>query len=657
MTPAEGSGAWDALPPRNPAFRGRAAELAELERRSGRASVSVLAGLIGTGKSTLAVEFAHDHLRRGGSVMWLDARDSRRVAGPLSACRILLARQAAGAPALVVLDGVIRWDDVEEHLPPEPAHVLITSAVESGWAERADVHRVGPWGRAESVAFLREANPALSPEDADRIAEVFKDLPLGVAFASRQLVCGLTADLFLALLQHNPAQLLAADTADPHGVSLADRFQRARRALGTGDALLTRLADAAAGLGPAPLPLRPLRAVLSPRPALGTGGLCHDIPSWQLDTALREVGRSQLATLSEDMLTVSPLYSALASGLLTPAERVRATEMAEVFLTRLVPGPRESDAWEKREQWQRVLPLFLAFDPAKASTREGLDAIGSAYGHLLDAGQWREAVARLEILHAHGAERAGDSRELLRVSMVLLRAYETTGDHDRAFALGSTLLDRYKQALGPTDPHTLRCASMLIVATADRLNSQEAIDLAQGVLSRQCKVLGPDHRDSAMTITRWSAVELAAGEPENAADAARTALRRLETALSAAHPDALTTAHQLALALRAPGTHADEALDLMGQTYVTRLAVLGEKHPHTVRSAAALAVQHHEVYRECRGESFCWDTLTRVRRAFGPMDGDAEKVAGACEAVRARAPHDPVEPAEPPARMTRPPSL
>jgi hypothetical protein len=291
------------------------------------------------------------------------------------------------------------------------------------------------------------------------------------------------------------------------------------------------------------------------------------------------------------------------------------------------------------------------------ATPEGLDVLGSAYGHLLDVGQWHEAVDRLEALHAHGREVTQASTELLRVDAALLRAYETIGRHDQALALGNALWDRYVRAMGPEDPATLRCASTLIVATAYQRGTRSAIDLAQGVLSRQCKVLGPDHRDSAMTITRWSMVELAAGDPENAADAARTALHRLERSLSAAHPDALTTAHQLALALQAPGTHADEALDVMGQTYVTRLAVLGEEHPHTVRSAAALGVQHHEVYRECRDEGFCRDTLTRVRRAFGPVNEDAEKIAGACEAVRAMAPRGPVEPAAAPARVARPPSL
>jgi hypothetical protein len=60
-----------------------------------------------------------------------------------------------------------------------------------------------------------------------------------------------------------------------------------------------------------------------------------------------------------------------------------------------------------------------------------------------------------------------------------------------------------------------------------------------------------------------------------------------KTKLGADHPDTLTSMHNLAFTWESQGRHAD-ALSLMEDCAQARRRVLGEEHPYTLSSLAAV---------------------------------------------------------------------
>src|SRR5215472_14259208 len=73
---------WN-VPPRNPHFNGRAAELGKLARglaAGSRVSVESVRGVGGVGKSQLAIEYAHAHASDYELVWWINAEKPAAIA-------------------------------------------------------------------------------------------------------------------------------------------------------------------------------------------------------------------------------------------------------------------------------------------------------------------------------------------------------------------------------------------------------------------------------------------------------------------------------------------------------------------------------------------------------------------------------------------------
>jgi hypothetical protein len=60
---------------------------------------------------------------------------------------------------------------------------MVTSRTQS-WAERAATLPVDVFARQESIELMCRRDPALTVEDADRLADVLGDLPLAIEAAA-----------------------------------------------------------------------------------------------------------------------------------------------------------------------------------------------------------------------------------------------------------------------------------------------------------------------------------------------------------------------------------------------------------------------------------------------------------------------------------------
>ncbi|MGH3244090.1 MAG: FxSxx-COOH system tetratricopeptide repeat protein, partial [Spirillospora sp.] len=211
------------LPPPNPAFVGRQRELDDLRDKLLRTPEPyVLHGEAGTGKSQIALEYAHRFAADYDQVWWipaqseqearavlsrlarqsLDGQTGRRgaasmgqaqyVGGDLVSTALDLLGEPDHGTWLLVFDNAETVTDVHGLLPRQKGHghVIVTARrLDSGAAPTfpglpAATAEPGPFPREESLELLRRGVPALPEGSAERLADLVDDLPLAVSLVS-----------------------------------------------------------------------------------------------------------------------------------------------------------------------------------------------------------------------------------------------------------------------------------------------------------------------------------------------------------------------------------------------------------------------------------------------------------------------------------------
>ena len=193
------------LPARNKGFTGRDTLLATLREQlqdGERATVQVLHGIGGVGKTQLALEYAYRFATDYDITWWITAEQQELIGPQVAAlavelgCALPEAETASAVRAiLAVLRGRDRWllifDNVSDPaemrgwLPgSSTGHVIIT-ARSGGWDEISASIEVEVFDRDESAAVLQARVPHLAADDASILGAALGDLPLAVAQAAR----------------------------------------------------------------------------------------------------------------------------------------------------------------------------------------------------------------------------------------------------------------------------------------------------------------------------------------------------------------------------------------------------------------------------------------------------------------------------------------
>ena len=246
--PVRRSAIWNVPHRRNPKFAGQEALLAELEAAFGAkadtasAQVVALYGLAGSGKTQLAIKYAHRHVANFDVVWWVRCQEPATLAGDYAGLASELGLPEAGvAEHMVAVAAVRRWlehsvqrwllvfddaDDPEQlvdYLPRIGAgHILITSQ-SPAWGGVARPVHVNGLPLDEAVSFLlqrRWLDEPAAPEErtaAETLAREFDGLPLALdqaAAFTEETGTSLTA--YLRMFRSNHAALLA-EGASPTG--------------------------------------------------------------------------------------------------------------------------------------------------------------------------------------------------------------------------------------------------------------------------------------------------------------------------------------------------------------------------------------------------------------------------------------------------------
>jgi hypothetical protein len=260
------------LAPPPPVLAGREELLAELDarltgRESRRPRVVALCGMGGTGKTSVALEYAHRHLDQLGVAWQLPAEDPTVLEAGFAelAAQLGLSGAEGWNPVtgvhselagyqgewLLIFDNARDKETVRTFLPPGNGQVLITS--QDGLWPPGQAVEVPVLSTEVAAAWLVDQTGERDRQAAAALAVELGRLPLALAQATAYLTAtGTTLADYLALFQRRRADLLARGEATGHQADVAATLR-----LG-----LSRLAPAAAGLlsllahlPPEPVPL------------------------------------------------------------------------------------------------------------------------------------------------------------------------------------------------------------------------------------------------------------------------------------------------------------------------------------------------------------------------------------------------------------------
>ena len=284
---------------------------------------------------------------------------------------------------------------------------------------------------------------------------------------------------------------------------------------------------------------------------------------------------------------------------------------------------RQHDTFQLHRLVQAVIRQQLGHDQQKAAIDQVLGLLAAAHpGDPDDPGSWAP-YARLAP-HVLVTSPLGDNRaDSRRLMLSTVEYLNTRGDSQTSRRIAQDLLDRWRRVLGPDHPDTLRSAMNLTFALSN-LAEDEARPLGQDTLDRSRRVLGPDHPDTLRLAANLALIQAWQGEHEQARALGQDTLDRSRRVLGPDHPQTLRLAADLtlvvALALARLGRH-QQARALGQDTLDRSRRVLGPDHPTTLAAAADLTLVLAGVggvgeYEQARvlGE----DTLDRSRRVLGP---------------------------------------
>ncbi|MFY1633253.1 FxSxx-COOH system tetratricopeptide repeat protein [Solwaraspora sp. WMMB335] len=621
------------LPARHRFFSGRQKILGRMlgdltPESSFSPKIGVIYGLGGTGKTELALEFAHRFSANYDLIWWLDAQQPTSVVTQLAQLSRRLGvprsrhRQQMATAALEALRNRTRWlliyDNAEEprlldSLMPAGGDgtVLITSQW-SAWAARALPWRLGVWQRTESKSFLRLRCNAQDADESslDALADLLGDLPLALTEAAAYLEqTQESLDGYLQLVRERVREVFDLHLDEPTTSAGGD----IKRVATVWSVSLDRVHK----LAPAAEDLLNLLAFLAPEvPRELPGEFPQALPPRLATTVLDRlaynrllamVGRYSLATLQPTEIGLHRLVQAVIRARLGQSgEREWATTA-----TRLIRAgfPSESDMIETWPQCQRLLPHLLS--AADHAQRLGVcsEAVGwlmdRASTYLREQGQYRRAKPLAEqafdmTTAAFGPDHldVGWRRDTLGQVLLALGDYAgARNQFEEALRLGEAIH-------GPVHSDIAIWRNNLGGVLYSLNDLDEAREQFEKALHISEATLGPSHPDIGIRRSNLGVTLLKIGDLDGARIQLEKALRISEAALGSNHPQLGVGRNNLGRALLELG-------DLSGaRDQLERALSIGE---------AALGPDHPDLSLRC-------SNLSQVLRKLGDLVGARDQL-------------------------------
>jgi len=567
--------------PGNPVFVDRLEDLAELDsvmNQQPPASPPVVHGLGGTGKSTLALHFAHRNRERYNPVWWISADSPVSVTSGLAqlAARLdpyanLTAKTSTEAAAwavgwlqahdgwLLVLDDADSPRSLESVLGPlAGGRHLITSRRATGW------HRVArplPLALLPPDAALDLLMQVINPGDdsdrtvLERLAAELGYLPLALEQAAAYIeYTAITPAAYLDRLRRYPARMFAA-SADSDAAGESDRqrtvariWQLSLQAIADEQPLAGEALRTLAWFSPDPIP-RDLAYQL------------HDDPL-TVDDALALLRTYSMITLTPQSITIHRLVQAVARTP-DPADPYRTPEAisqgrdhaARLLLESLPENPLWNvPSWPR---WRELLPHVQALTdhvgPGQ-DTPTTASILLAASGYLQGDGHFDQAIASaLRAVDAYQQLQGPDTLATLTARSYLASAYRAAGDLAAAAPLHQLNLADSERVLGEDHPETLVARSNLAYLYALQHEEHRAIALNERNLTDYERVHGPDHPHTLNARANLASSYRAAGDLPRAIALHEQSVTDYARVLGDDHSETITARSNLAYAYQLAG--------------------------------------------------------------------------------------------------------
>jgi tetratricopeptide (TPR) repeat protein len=561
---------WGNVPQRNKSFTGRAEILSDLRQRvTAEATALVphaLHGLGGVGKTQLAIEYAYRYAANYQVVWWVPADQAALVRASIAALaprlgitglvpgRVQEAVAAVldalrrGEPHkrwLLIFDNADQPELIRDLMPTGPGHVIITSRNRS-WAQIVDALEVDVFTRDESGQFLARRVTGITGADADRLAEEFGDLPLGLEQAAAWLTqTAMKVDAYLSLLKEEGSRVLAENPAPsdyPLPVAAAWSLSVTQLRKQTPDAMA--LLQCCAFFGAAPIPLELLdrgRYVLN-TPLQGT--LNDPI---LMGRAIRALGRYALARIDNNRHTIE----------------------VHRIIQRLIRDELDEDA--RYDIRHEIHQLLAAADPGDPDDIANWPKYSDLLAH----------VGPSEVVKCR-------TPEARRLAQNVVRYLYITGDYTSALASADKALTRWTMDSGPEDRYILIMMRLKIQVLQALARYGEAYELTRTTLDRMHAVLGDEHEETLILmnchcIDLWARGDFAASLEFTAAS-----LESHLAVFGTDHPRTFAAMNNYAYDLELSGDYA-AARKLHEQIYEEKLVVYGrDDHPRVLFTLGAL---------------------------------------------------------------------
>lgn len=626
------------LPAKNQHFTGRKQLLCSVHTAL-RTGPTVLIGMAGIGKTTLAIEYAHLHRADYDKVWWLPAEKPDLIQDRLAqlAEDLDLARKtvSAGAAVSALFDDLQKWDrwlliydgatepeDLNALLPGGAGHVLITSQNQS-WAPLARTVQVGLFDRVESINLLRQRLPELAEDDAGRVADAVKNLPLALAQAAAYLdEPNVTVDHFLQSMPGQAADIMAQEPPPTYPGPLTTTLELAFDQLAKDDPVALALLRLAAQLAPEPIPFTLVTAHSDRLPPSLAAAVCDPVAFRRITGLLR---RKSLAEVGTKSLQVHRLVQAiLRDSPINTRTDDNMTTVARQLLRDAVPDDpwNNPDSWP---DWRGLLPHVLAVTTCDTypADRDVPWLLHRAATYLQTRGE--PGLARKPFERAHQLHRdilGDDHPDTLRSANNLALNLTALGDYGGAREMHKDTLKRRRLVLGPDHPDTLTSANNLALVLSSLGEHQLARELDEDTLSRYRRMLADDHLATLNSANNLAESLRSLDGPERTRQLRRAhqlhhdTLTSYKRVLGDDHPDTLRSANNLAVVLTDLG-HYQQARQLLEDTLNSYRRVLGADHPDTVNSANNLAVALAGLGEYQQSRQLLEDTLTSYKRVLG----------------------------------------
>ena len=593
------------LLPRPVFLAGREDLLADLHTRleadgKARPKIVALCGLGGSGKTSVALEYAHRHLAElrivwqfpadepaaltagfGDLAAQLGVRNVLDAGDPVAQAHSVLA--AYPADWLLIFDNAPGIADIRHMLPPAGRGRVLVTSQDSQWSG-TEALEVPVLDRHVATGFLQARTGNAVPGASEELAAELGGLPLALEQAAAyMLATGRDISGYLDLLRQQRASLLARGEPTGYDKQVATTwklaFDHLQKTAPEAISLLRLLACCA----PDNIPLFLL---LQPQPGL-SGELPSELVPLLGDALAADDGLAALRRFSlvsaphNGSVSVHRLVQAVTMDQLNAAEVRAWRHAAGAIIEAALPGdPSQPETWPT---YLALLPHAEVMLPAgsqgMARLGDFLGKIGNATAARIIFQQMVESRERIA-----GPEHPSTLTARAELAYWIGRGGNAAAARDQLAAL----LPVRERVLGSGHPDTLATRDQLARWTGQSGNAAAARDQLAALLPLRERVLGPEHPDTLVTRVTLAAWTGHAGDAAAAREQYKALLPVRERVLGPDHPNTLITRSNLA-AWTGEAGDANAARDQLAALVPVIERLVGPEHVETLCARANLA--------------------------------------------------------------------